>query len=97
MSKIILKLDKNSAIFEKDPEYNELMIRSQMAYLKYMFEAKRVVLIKDICDIFCLDYNKVGIDSLVKYWYKQNSDDELDIGVLKLDDGSYEIVCKTDN
>lgn len=97
MTKIILNFNNKNPLWETDDRYNELLIRSYMSYLDDKFEAKGLIIIKDIFEYFMIDYDTISTETLLKYWRRENKDDKLDIEYKKNDDGSYTIVCDTDN
>ena len=98
MSKIVLYFDGTSPLFEMDDKYNELIVHSHMTYLQDKYNVHKIILVKDVCDAFRIEYEQLCIDDLVKYWYKQEPENRyLNIDVVKLDDGRYKFICHTDN
>lgn len=97
MSKVIFKFDNKSSLWYKEQKYNDLLVKSQMLYLKDIFKMHGLIIIKDIFDIFRIDYNTVSTEELLRYWKLSDKNDDLDIEYHRNDDGSYTFVCDTDN
>lgn len=87
--------DETCKGYEKDTQYNLLMLRGQQQYANDLLHARGYVFLNDVYDMLGIDRTKEG--QIVGWVYNKNNevgDNFVDFGILEtnreIEDGSYE-------
>lgn len=94
MSKLVRKFNKDTSLdWSEDPRYNELFIKTRIAYLETLIKTDGLITLKEVLKYFGFKTKDYYIPTLLRYW----ADGEIDITYVKTGDNEYEITFKTDN
>ena len=102
MGKVMFTFDDRSPLFEKDKRYNKMFVQNRLSYINDKFKADGLVILKEIFDLFAINYHDDSIETsedyiktLTKFFIYDG--EELDIEYRENDDGSYTFICETDD